>query len=273
MLTTTTKNTTTTTTITTMKMFDTHTHYDDEIFDGDRDDVICSLASAGVSHVLNASYDLKSSEASRELSARYGFIWRAAGIHPHNAAGAPPGYEKALEHLLSGDKAVALGEIGLDYHYDFSPRDVQREVFEKQLTLACKLGVPVIIHEREANEDVLDILRACRGALRGGVYHCFMGDRGLAARVLELGFHIAFGGALTFKKSDHIADAAAYAPSDRILLETDCPYMSPAPFRGKRNDSTRLALIAERAAQIRKIDIDEIAEITTENAKRLFMIP
>ena len=255
-----------------LKLFDTHTHYDDDKYDGDRDAVLSGLAGAGIEYILNASYDLNSSEASRALSARYSNIWFAAGIHPHNAAAAPAVFEESLERFFADPKAVALGETGLDYHYDFSPRKTQKDVFDRQLALACKLGRPVIVHDREAHDDVMDILHAYKDSLNGGVYHCFTGDRRLAGRALQLGFHIAFGGALTFKNSVDIVDAAEYAPLDRILLETDCPYMSPAPFRGRRNDSSRLSIIAERMAQIKGASVNEIASATTMNALQLFSI-
>lgn len=256
-------------------LFDTHAHYDDEKFDGDRDTILCGLATYGISHVINVGSDIESSEKGRGLASRYGFISFAAGIHPHCAAEAPPDFEEALTRFFRGDAftaAVALGEIGLDYHYDFSPRGRQREVFARQLALAGQLGIPVIIHDREAHADVIDILKAHSGSLHGGVFHCFSGDRRLAAQALDLGMHIAFGGALTFKKSDELADAAAYVPYDRLLIETDCPYLSPEPFRGQRNDSSRIGLVAARLAQIRNLELDETAMLTNENAKRLFSI-
>ncbi|MCL2060191.1 MAG: TatD family hydrolase [Oscillospiraceae bacterium] len=252
---------------------DTHAHYDDAAYDDDRDAVLMSLADSGVAHVVNAGSDLASSEVGRDLSACYAFMWYAAGIHPHAAADAPPGFEGALTALLDGEKAVALGEIGLDYHYDYSPRGKQREVFERQLVLAGRLKVPVIIHDREAHDDVMDMLRAHRQHLRGGVLHCFTGDRRLAERAVDIDFYIAFGGAITFKNSQDISEAAAYVPPDRLLLETDCPYMSPAPFRGRRNDSTKLGVIARRMAEIRGRSEEYIAQVTAENAKRLFSIP
>ena len=254
-------------------LFDTHAHYDDDAYDADRDEVLRGLASNGVAYVVNVGYDIGSSVKSRELSAQYWFIRFAAGIHPHDAAKAPRDFETDISELLKDKKAAALGEIGLDYHYDFSPRDVQREIFERQLALAGKTGFPVVIHDREAHSDVIDILRAGRGLLHGGIMHCFSGDVRLAGQALDLGLHIAFGGALTFKNSSGLAEAAAYTPADRLLLETDSPYMSPVPFRGKRNDSTRLRYIIERMAQIRAQSVSEIAEITTANAKKLFGFP
>lgn len=253
-------------------LFDTHAHYGDGAFDTDRDGLLAGLAALGVAYVVNIGYDIESSEFGRDLSSRYDYIYYAAGIHPHDAADAPQGFETGLTDLLNGEKAVALGEIGLDYHYGLSPRDVQKDVFAKQLALAGKLRVPVVIHDREAHSDVLDILLAHKSVLCGGVMHCFSGDRDFAAKTLGLGFYIAFGGTLTFKNSGELADAAAYVPADRLLLETDCPYLSPAPYRGRRNDSSRLSVIARRLAQIRGESADGIADVTTVNAKNFFGI-
>ena len=285
--------------------FDTHAHYDDERFDADRAGLLESLPEKGVVNVINAGSDLKSSEAGRRLAMKYGYVYYAAGIHPHCAAEAPADFEKRLEVFFrfggpktsvggvgsesyggggpkTGDDeidtqtnencfAVAAGEIGLDYHYDFSARNIQREIFARQLAFAGRAGVPVIIHDREAHADIVDIIKAHISALHGGVFHCFTGDRALARQALALGFHVAFGGAVTFKNASGIADAAAYVPDDMLLIETDCPYMTPAPFRGKRNDSTYLGLIAERLAQIRGAGADDVARVTTANAKKLFL--
>jgi len=253
-------------------LFDTHTHYDDDAYDGDREELLAGLSSRGVGYVVNVGYDLSSSEAGRRLAEDFSFIWYAAGVHPHNAAEAPDGFEALLLGLLKGSKAVALGEIGLDYYYDHSPRECQREVFARQLALAGEAGMPVVIHDRDAHGDIIDILNAYKGRLHGGVMHCFSGGRGLAEQALDLGLYIAFGGALTFKNAHDLVNAAAFTPHDRLLLETDCPYLSPVPFRGRRNDSSRLGIIAERMAQIRGVSTDEIAQLTTDNAKRLFSI-
>jgi len=253
-------------------LFDTHAHYDDEKYNHDREALLGGLPDAGIVNVVNIGYDIGSSVKSGELASRYSFIWFAAGIHPHDAASAPEGWEGSIAGLLKNRKAVALGEIGLDYHYDLSPRDVQKDMFARQLALSGGLGTPVIIHDRDAHADIIDILKLSGGAPRGGVCHCFSGDRRLAGQALDLGLHIAFGGALTFKNAGDLAEAAAFTPPDRLLIETDCPYMSPAPYRGRRNDSTRLTIILERLAQIRGESPGYISDITTENAKKLFSI-
>ena len=254
-------------------LFDTHAHYDDGAFDNDRDELLARLPACGIGCVINIGYDIASSEAGRCLAGMYGHIWFTAGIHPHNAAGAPENFETRLSAILTDEKAVALGEIGLDYYYDHSPRARQREVFARQLVLAGERGAPVVIHDRDAHDDIIDILHAHRGLLNGGVMHCFSGGRELAAKALDLGLYIAFGGALTFKNAHELAGAAAFTPRDRLLLETDCPYLSPVPYRGRRNDSTRLGIIADRLARIRGVSVADIAEATAENAKMLFLSP
>jgi TatD DNase family protein len=251
-------------------LFDTHAHYDDERFDADRDELLSGLPGCGVGYVLNVGTDIGSSAASAGLAHKFGHVWAAAGIHPHAAGSAPSDFEGRLEALLGLDRVVAVGEIGLDYHYDFSPRERQRDVFSRQLALACALRKPVVIHDREADADVLDIVAAFRGGLCGGVLHCFLGGADLLRGALDLGLHVAFGGALTFRNSAGLAECAALAPSDRLLIETDAPYMSPEPFRGKRNDSTRLPLVAARLASVRGAPVEDIERITRENAKRLF---
>ena len=254
------------------KLIDTHAHYDNEAFDADRSGLLAGLPSADIACVINAGSDAESSETCRELAESYGYIRFTAGIHPHNAEAAPHDFESEIARILGHDKAVAVGEIGLDYHYCFSPKDRQKEIFARQLALAGALGLPVVVHDREAHADVVDLLRAHRNVLKGGVCHCFSGDRRLAEQVLELGFYISFGGSLTFRNSHELAEAAKYAPADRILLETDCPYLSPAPHRGKRNDSSRLVIIAGRLAEIRGAGIGDIAETTANNAERLFSL-
>jgi TatD DNase family protein len=251
-------------------LFDTHAHYDDGRFDADRDELLASLPGLGVGYVLNVGTDIRTSHIGLELARRHGHVWAAAGIHPHEAGAAPQDFEEGLQALLGFGKAVAVGEIGLDYHYDFSPRQLQREVFARQLALAGELGMPVVIHEREARDDALAIVGEHRGRLRGGVFHCFMGGMDMLERVLDLGFHVAFGGALTFKNAAGLAECAARVPDGRLLIETDAPYMAPEPFRGRRNDSSKLPLVAARLAQIRGVPAGDIGRVACENAKRLF---
>jgi TatD DNase family protein len=250
-------------------IFDTHAHYDDLAFDADRDAVICSLKSQKVCAVVNAASDIESSRAGIALAEKYPFIWAAAGIHPHEVGKAPANALEILEELLYHPRVVALGEIGLDYYYNNSPREVQLEWFERQLDLALRLGKPVIIHDREAHQDTMRILKKYRP---NGVVHCFSGSVEMAREVLELGMYISLGGAVTFKNAKKPVEVAAMLPEDRLVLETDAPYMTPVPFRGKRCHSGHIAYTAQKIAEIRGISVDKLLEKTCENACRLFGI-
>jgi TatD DNase family protein len=210
-------------------------------------------------------------EAAIRLADQHEFIYATVGVHPHDAAKASDETFARIQTLLRYPKVRALGEIGLDYHYDFSPRPLQREVFERQLAMAAQAGLPVVIHTREAWEDTLSILRAA--APRAGIMHCFTGDAGQARQALDLGFHLAFGGVLTFPKAEAVRVAAHIAPADRLLLETDCPYLAPIPKRGKRNEPAFVVETARRLADVRGVTLQEIAAQTTENFERLCLAP
>ncbi|HPT78529.1 MAG TPA: TatD family hydrolase [Candidatus Atribacteria bacterium] len=253
-------------------LFDSHAHLDDKRFDEDRHELIRELPKRGISYVLNAGADMKSSRLSVKLAETYSFIYASVGVHPHDAANMKDSDLKALAEMTKAEKVVAIGEIGLDYHYDFSPRDIQRERFAQQLALAGELGLPVIIHDREAHGDTLDILRAHRSVLKGGVMHCYSGSREMAGDFLDLGLKIALGGAVTFKNAARPVEVAKYVPLEELLIETDCPYMTPHPFRGSRNDPGLVRLVAERIAEIRGLDMAEVARVTLENACALFGI-
>lgn len=207
-------------------IFDTHAHYDDERFDGDREALLDALPAKGVVAVVNAASDMKTSASGLALARAYDYFYCAAGVHPHEAGSFAPGDLDAIAGYARDPKVVAVGEIGLDYHYDFSPRDVQQQVFEAQLGLANDLGMPVIIHDREAHADTLALLRKYRPR---GILHCFSGSAEMAGEILKLGMYLAFGGAVTFKNAKKPAEAAAAVPLDRLLVETDCPYMTPSP--------------------------------------------
>ena len=251
-------------------IFDSHAHYDDEAFDEDRYALLDSLFDNGVSYIVNCGSDLLSSKKSIDLADRYPGIYAAAGIHPHEAQKATDGDLCEIESLLKAEKkCVAVGEIGLDYHYDFSPRERQKYVFEYQLELALKLGLPVIIHDREAHEDTLDLLKKYKPK---GVVHCFSGSVEMAKDILALGMYIGLGGAVTFKNAKKPVQVAEIIPEDKLLTETDCPYMTPVPFRGRRNDSGFIPFTAERLAEIRGTDPQRILDITFNNAVRLFNI-
>jgi TatD DNase family protein len=250
-------------------LVDSHCHLDDQQFDADREETIERARAAGVEAMMaigtgNGPPDL---EAAVRLADRYPFIHATVGVHPHDAAKATEETFAALRRLADHPKVQALGEIGLDYHYDFSPRDVQRSVFERQLAIAAEAGKPVVIHTREAWEDTLSVLRSHWQG--GGIMHCFTGDEQQARAALDRGFHLAFGGVLTFPKADAVRQAARITPADRLLVETDCPYLAPVPRRGKRNEPAFLVDTVRRLAEVRNVSIEEIARQTTANFERL----
>ncbi len=253
-------------------MIDSHAHYDDEKFDLDRDEILTQCVNHGVTHIINAGCDLKSSEACIDLSRKYPFMYAAVGVHPHEASSCGENTLEALTAMTGEKKVVAIGEIGLDYHYDFSPREVQREWFAKQIALARKLKLPIIIHDREAHKDILDIVRAEKGYEVGGVFHCFSGSREMAREVLEMGFKIGIGGALTFKNAHKPIEVVRYTPLDMLLVETDCPYMTPEPYRGQRNWSGLIKHVLNKIAEIKAIDYIDAEDATSNNAIRLFKL-
>lgn len=252
------------------RLFDSHCHLDDSQFDPDRGLLLEDLPRQGVAACLTCGSDPATSRASLDLAERHGYIYAAAGIHPHEASKAKPGDLADIRELLAHPKAVALGEIGLDFHYDFSPRDVQEELLIKQLDLAAELEKPVVLHVREAHGAMLDILRARRGSLPGGVMHCFSGSAESALEYEKLGFHISFAGSLTFKNAQKLQAAAQAVSPERLLIETDSPYLSPVPFRGKRNNPARVAEVCRLLAQLRETSFEEMAELTLRNACSLF---
>ncbi len=253
-----------------MRLFDTHAHYDDQRFEGDRDQVLGGLREAGVERVLNPGADLASSEQAVRLAQQYDFLYAGVGVHPHSAAEYDDAQEKRLAELLAQPKVRALGEIGLDYHYDFSPREQQKACFERQLALAKALDVPVIIHEREACQDCLEILKA--SGVEKGVVHCFSGSLETAKILVEMGFYLSFTGVITCKNSRRAPEVVRWVPADRIMIETDAPYLAPEPRRGRRNDSSLLPYINQAVAAFRGISEEEAARITWENGLHFFDI-
>ena len=254
-----------------MKLVDSHCHLDDKQFDPDRNEVIERALAAGVERMMaigtgNGPPDL---EAALRLAREHCFIFATVGVHPHDAAKATPETFAALEALAAEAKVLAIGEIGLDYHYDFSPRDVQRDVFVEQLKLAGRAGKPIVIHTREAWDDTLQALREHWSG--SGIIHCFGGGPTEARQALDLGFYLSFGGVLTFPKADAVRDAARLTPEDRLLVETDAPYLAPVPKRGKRNEPAFMVETARRLAEVRGTTPDRIAEVTTENFERLML--
>jgi TatD DNase family protein len=252
-------------------IFDSHAHYDDAQFDEDREQLLgWVLQEKGVSGVINMGADLEGCRATVELTRRYDYIYGGVGIHPECARDLPEDWLTQVREMLKEPKIVALGEIGLDYHWlDECPKDRQKEVFAAQLELAKELAVPVVIHDREAHADVLEFLQKYQPA---GVVHCFSGSWETAREILKLGMYIGLGGVVTFKNARHAVEVAQNLPLDRLLLETDAPYMAPVPHRGKRNDSSLIAHVAEKIGELRGMDPQAVVEIAGENTRRLFGI-
>lgn len=248
--------------------FDSHAHLDDPRFDADRDEIFAALAEQGP--VMNVGCDLASSERSVALAQKYSFVYAAVGSHPDDADHVDGKLLDAYRRLCAEKKVRAIGEIGLDYHYEDVPRAQQIIAFEQQLELAEALKLPVIVHEREAHGDAMDIVM--RHPDVRGVFHCFSGSKEMALWLVERGWYIGFTGVLTFKNARRAVEAAQALPLERILIETDCPYMAPEPYRGRRNDSSFVPLVAAKLAELRGLTPEEAGEITAANAKRLYGI-
>lgn len=250
--------------------FDSHAHYDDSRFDDDRQDALTCLAENGISNIVNIGSDLESSKRTLELAGKYDFVYGAVGVHPHEVKYMDDNVLLEIARLSEHKKIVAIGEIGLDYYYDNSPRDTQRYWFDKQMKLAWDLNLPVIIHSRDATEDTIKICK--ENKIHGGIIHCFSGSVETAKIFLDLGYHISFAGPVTFKNAKSLPDVAKIVPEDRLLIETDCPYMAPEPHRGKRNCSVYVKHVGEKIAQLRGVTSEHIAKVTSDNAKKLFNI-
>ena len=252
--------------------FDSHTHLDDRKFDADRDEVIKEILDAGVTYALNAGADMDSSMRAIALAKKYPFIYASVGVHPSDAAYMT---EEDIEHLrnLAGEeKVVAIGEIGLDYHYDNTDKEAQKKWFDRQMSLAAELEMPVIIHDREAHGDCMEILSKYDLTKTGGVLHCFSGSLEMARQAIKMGMYISFAGPVTYKNSVNLKEIAASLQMERILIETDSPYLPPGAYRGQRNTSAYVGLVAEEIAHLRGMKTEEVAKATLENAKRLFKI-
>lgn len=252
-------------------LFDTHAHLDADAFHEDRDELIAGLPEKGVCLVMNPGCDLPSSLEAVALAEKYDHVWAAVGSHPDAADQVNDEVLEEYRKLCKlHSKVKAIGEIGLDYHYEDVPRDIQQQAFRTQMALAKELDLPVIVHEREAHQDGLAIVDEFQTVK--GVFHCYSGSLEMAQELIRRGWYIGFTGVLTFKNARKAVEVASAIPIDRIVLETDCPYMSPEPFRGKRNDPGKLYRMAERLAELRGMSVDEICRVTTENGKRLYRI-
>lgn len=251
-------------------LIDTHVHLDHPKLIGNLQDVLNFAKDMSVDRFINIGHDMESSRASVNLANKYPEIWASVGIHPHSAKEMQDSDLAELAEMASNKKVVAIGEIGLDYHYDYSPRDIQRRVFEKQLDLAQQLNLPVVIHQRESIQDCLDILRYFAPLRKGGVMHCFSGSVETMEICIELNLHIGLGGPVTFSNARRVKEVAAAVPLDRLLLETDCPYLTPHPHRGKTNQPGYLPLVAAEIAELRSVNESEVISTCTHNATSLF---
>jgi TatD DNase family protein len=250
---------------------DSHCHLQDDQFSGDLDAVMMESRDVGVGAFLVPGTDIETSRRAIELAGKYDDVFAAVGVHPHEASKTEAEYLSTLKELSSHVKNLAIGEVGLDYHYDFSPRERQKEIFREQIELALSLGLPLIIHTRESIEDSFEILDETGGWQAGGVFHCFPGDLSQANYIIDKGMFISYPGLVTFKKADGVRSRIKEIPLSRLLLETDSPYMAPVPYRGKRNSPALLPLIAEKIAIVKNIEIEEVAAQTTANFEKLFI--
>lgn len=258
-------------------LFDTHTHLDDARYDADREAMIARAREAGVETMMTIGCDLATSRSAVALAGQYPFVYASIGVHPHEVKHITDDWYDELRQLARNQKVVAYGEIGLDYHYNHSDPELQRGRFREQIQLARELKLPVIIHTREAQDDTIRILKEERASEIGGVFHCFSGDAWLAKDALELGFYLSFSGILTFQNATMLREIAKTVPADRLLIETDCPYLTPIPHRGKRNEPAYVKHVAETLATITStgetLTADDIGRLTSDNARRLFKIP
>ena len=253
-------------------IFETHAHYDDEKFKEDREQLVSSLPEQNIKRVINVGADFAGCVDSVALAEKYDYIYAAIGIHPSNIEDATEENLAWIKGKASWEKTVAIGEIGLDYYWDKDNKEQQKEFFERQLVLAKELKKPVIVHSREAALDTYEVIKASADRDNSGVIHCFSYSKEEAKKYLDMGFYIGIGGVLTFKKAAKIREVAEYVPIDRILLETDCPYLAPEPFRGKRNSSLYIPEVVKKIAEIKQLDYDEVIDITFKNGRRMYGI-
>ncbi|MCC5804267.1 TatD family hydrolase [Rossellomorea vietnamensis] len=253
-------------------LFDTHVHLNAEQFDEDLEEVLLRAREAGVEKMVVVGFDRPTINRAMELIVQYDFLYAAIGWHPVDAIDMNDEDLVWIEELSQHPKVVAIGEMGLDYHWDKSPKDVQKEVFRKQIQLAKKVKLPIVIHNREATQDIVDILREEGAEEVGGIMHCFSGSPEIAQECVEMNFYISLGGPVTFKNAKKPKDVAREIPLEKLLIETDCPYLAPHPYRGKRNEPAYVKLVAEQIAELKEVSLEEVERITTENAIKLFNI-
>ena len=250
-------------------LFDTHAHYDDERFDGDREALLAGMPEKNVGLIVNPGCDVSSSRTAVALAESFGFVYAAVGIHPENCGDFEPGMIDQLRQMAKNPRVVAIGEIGLDYYWaENPPRELQQEVLRRQLRLAEELGLPVIIHDRDAHGDSLEIVREFPRVR--GVFHCFAGSVEMARELIKMGWMLSFNGAITFKNAKKAPEVIAAVPLEKLMIETDAPYLTPVPHRGERNDSSYVRLVAEKIAQIKGLTPEEVEKATWENGRRFF---
>ena len=255
-----------------MTFYDTHAHYDDERFDEDRDILLPELHRQGVALINDIGTDIPSSRAAIALAEQYPFVYAVVGGWPGNVGDMTEADLETYRRMAQHEKVVAIGEIGLDYHYDDVPRDIQKHWFDRQPCLAAEVDLPVVVHEREAHGDGIEIVRRWADRVTG-VFHCFSGSAEMAVELVKLGWYVSFTGVVTFKNARRALEAVAAVPMDRIMIETDAPYLAPVPYRGKRNHSGYVHRVAEQIAEIKGLPVEEVAEITMKNGTRFFRIP
>ena len=251
-------------------IFDTHAHYDDEAFEEDREELLAQMESAGIGGIVNVGASVRGIRASQELAERYPFVWAAVGAHPDEVGSLDEETLQWMNGLCQKPKTVAVGEIGLDYYWDKESHELQKQWLIRQLEMAKETGLPVNIHSREAAQDTFDIMKEHHAGTTGGIIHCFSSSAQMALEYVKLGYYIGIGGVVTFKNARVMKEVAAAVPLDRIVVETDCPYLAPAPNRGKRNSSIYLPLVIEEIARIRGVSAQEVEEATWENAHRVY---
>lgn len=253
-------------------IFDTHAHYDDRAFDPDRESLLASLKDSGIGAVVNVGAGIDSTKRTVALAEEYSFIYGAAGIHPSECGSITDSDIQWLKEQAGHKKIVAIGEIGLDYYWEEPGHTIQKHWFSRQLALAREVKLPVIIHSRDGAKDTLDIMKAEKSGEIGGVIHCFSYSKEIAREYLNMGFYLGIGGVVTFKNARHLKEVVEYAPLDRLVLETDCPYLAPEPYRGKRNSSLNLPLVADMVARLKGTGRKEVERITWENGMKLYQM-
>ena len=253
-------------------IFDTHAHYDDDAFDEDRDALLAGMQEAGVEYIVNIGASMASSERSLALAKKFPFIYAAVGVHPDEVGELTEEKLQQLKEWSMHEKVKAIGEIGLDYYWDKEGHDLQKHWFMRQMELAHERKLPMIVHSREAAKDTLDMVTAAKPLNLSGIIHCYSYSVEQARDYLNMGYYLGIGGVLTFKNAKKLKEVAEYAPLSQIVLETDCPYLAPVPFRGKRNDSSKLSYVAEELAAIKQVSVEEVIRTTTENGKKLYGI-